>query len=336
MPGPAGGGFSGGSRGGGGFRGGGFSGGSRGGGFGGGPRGPRGPHGPHGPHFGWHYRPHYYGYGGYGYGGGCLGGLLGVFMLPIILVLFVAIILFSTFSSAISSLASGGEAYYNEAVFQEYAMQQYQAEFGADSENYENNILIVFLINEEYNGYDTICFVGDNITDSVEELFWGQDSDYGKAIYKEIQGYYKFSLASDFADIVETMQKSVMVAGVPFKTTPHHDSTIESHVTNHTDLDLSAQSLEKAVEMFTVTTDIPLVIVFDSVEEVFGKTFSQDAIFSIAISAVLLTVAIILVVNTIRNNKKTGKGGHFKNQSERNNSGQSDRSRYDGGRTDFH
>ena len=147
MPGPGGGSRGGGF--GGGSRGGGFGGGgSRGGGFGGGSRGFGGGFG--GPHHHHHYgywgprRPFFGGWYGRGYGGGCLGGLLGILLLPIILLLVVSILLVSIVGSAVANVANGGSIYYDEAAFQQYADDQYAAEFSSYS-NYENNILIVFL-----------------------------------------------------------------------------------------------------------------------------------------------------------------------------------------------
>ena len=75
-------------------------------------------------------------------------------MLPIVMMLMVGVMLFAMVGSSISNVANGGTIYYDEAVFQKYADDQYAAEFSLYS-NYENNILIVFLTNETADGYYT-------------------------------------------------------------------------------------------------------------------------------------------------------------------------------------
>jgi uncharacterized membrane protein len=161
MPGPGGGsrggGFGGGSFGGGGPRGGGFGGGSfGGGGFGHGPHGYHHHHHYHRPFFGF-YRPYGYGYGG----GGCLGGLLGVLMMPIIILIVATSLIFGVFGSFFR-VAKGGNVTYNEPELQSFANQQYAKEFSS-STAYEDNLLIVFLVNDERDGYYTIAWIGDNV-----------------------------------------------------------------------------------------------------------------------------------------------------------------------------
>ena len=73
---------------------------------------------------GWFHRPYYYG------GGGCLGGLMGMLIAPIILIMIVVIGLVSIFGTAVANLSNGGQVYYNERDFQDYANQQYINEFG--------------------------------------------------------------------------------------------------------------------------------------------------------------------------------------------------------------
>ena len=175
MPGPGGsgrgGGFSGGSRGGFGG-GGGFSGGSRGGGFHGGGFHGGHHHHPHHHHHGFwgFYRPGYYGYG-YGYGGGCLGGFIGALVLPVFLLIFAAVMLFGFVGDAFTNVANGGTSDYNEAALQAYADDCYQEHFGDCYETYEDNVLILFLANEESDGYDCIAWVGDNVQYEINDMF---------------------------------------------------------------------------------------------------------------------------------------------------------------------
>ena len=173
MAGPGGGGKGGGfSRGpSGGGRGGGFSRGSHSGGFGGG-------HHHHGHHHHHHHHHRYFGmpfffgyrrpYMGYGYGG-FYGGFIGLMMLPIIVLIIAISLIFSVFGSlgsSISNVVGGGEISYSEQKFQSYANQQYEKEFPNDS-THEDNILIVFLVNEQRDDFTTIAWIGDNINGRI-------------------------------------------------------------------------------------------------------------------------------------------------------------------------
>lgn len=302
MPGPGGGagggGFGGGSRGGG-FGGGGFGGGSRGGGFG-------------GPHFhgGWGFGPRFgYGRGFYG-GAGCLGGLLGMLMAPFILILVVAVMLFSIVGGAVSEASSGGSVNYNEQTFQAYADEQYAIEFG-DSKQYESNILIVFLANEEADGYYCIAWVGDHIHHDINMMFGDESSAFGYAMRGSINSeYYEYSLDSNLALAMEKMTSRIEQLGLDssFRAGKTSDTSIPSHVTNHSELSITEQTVNDALAAFTAATDIPVVIVVDTMENVFGKYLSMETVFILIVLVVLLIVAIVWIVKAVKNRKGSSTG----------------------------
>ncbi len=299
MAGPGGGGRSGGGFGGGSFgggRGGGFSGGggfgggSFGGSFGGSNRGGSfgghngghfgGPHGPHhhGPH---HHRPNRPFFGGWGWGpvygaGGCGGNLIAV-LLIILFIVFGAIWLFAQPSTNVTVNGRPVHVYedelvYDEKTMQDYANMRYKEVFGSYG-NYEDNILLVLLTNEEADGYYTIAWVGDNIKTEINEMF-GEYTQYGEALEKYINvNYYAYTLDMNLSDVVNAMTKNISEAGLgsSFKVDYDHDKAAESKIYNYdTRLDISAEIVDSALKNFTSTTGIPCVIVVDSAEKVFG------------------------------------------------------------------
>lgn len=327
MPGPGGGsrggGFGGGSRGGGfgGGSGGGFGGGSRGG-FGGGfgPRGPRGPYWGFGG--GWRRRPYYYG------GGGCLGGLLGMLIAPIILLLVVGVMLFSYVGTVVSNVANGGQVYYDEATFQSYADQQYAIEF-QNSTAYENNLLIVFLTNEEADGYYAIAWIGDNVKSNISDMFGDETTEFGRAMMASISNeYYAYSLDTGLASTMEKMTAKIEALGLEtsFRNDVKETGEVTSHLTNHTTLNLTEATVNAALNEFTETTGISAVIVVEDMENVFGKTIPTSDIVTILFLLVLAGVAIYLIVRTVRNRKNNsddGQNGNYNNQNNSYNNGSS-------------
>ena len=326
MPGPGGGsrggGFGGGSHGGfGGGHGGGFGGGSFGGGFGGPHFG--GPHGPHRPHYhrhygGWHHR-HYYGYGG----GGCLGGFLGMLMAPFIMLLVALVFLFSVVGSSFSALSEGGRVIYDEAAFQDYANTQYAAAFG-DSSAYEDNLLLVFLVNEESDGYYTIAWIGDNVKSEISNMFGDQSTAYGVAVLGNINSeYYAYSLDSNLATVMETMTAHVSRLGLEssFKKQSDHSVMTDPMLINSTSLALTKSTVEDALDEFTSATGIPTVIVVEDTEDVFGRGFTGEDIGIIVISLGFIALAIFLIVKAFKEKKKFKENGQNNNNNNNNSNG---------------
>jgi hypothetical protein len=283
----------GGSRGGG-FGGGSFGGGSRGGGFGGG--GHRGGfHGGFYGGFGPRHHRHYYGGG----------GLFNALMFPIFITIIITAMLISMLADGFGSILNGGRIVYNEKEFERYANNAYISEFGTSSAT-EDNILIVFLTNEEYDGYYTIAWVGENVQYKINESFGDQTTAFGSAMRSSINSeYYEFSLASNLAMAVSKMTGTVEGMGLTssFITKKDHGNMTPSHVTNKSELALNEETVNVALREFTEKTEIPMVIVIDTVENVFGKSFAPTDIVIIIALLALAVGMIIFIIKTVRKYK---------------------------------
>lgn len=285
MPGPGGGGSRGGGFGGGSFGSGGgsggFGGGSFGGNFGGSNRGGGfggsfGGHHHHGPHH------HHHGpfFGGWGWGpvrvgGGCGGGIFSL----IVIVLFIAFGAFWLFAEPGTYTINGNPVYiyeedwvYDESTMQDYANTRYKEYFG-EYDAYEDNILLVFLANQEGDGYYTIAWVGDNIKTEINEMF-GEYTEYGEYMSQYINtNYYGYTLDTNLADVVNAMSDSITGAGLgsSFKEDSGRTNVAESVIFNHTVFDITEDTVNTALKNFTQKTGIPCIIVADMVENVFGN-----------------------------------------------------------------
>ena len=306
-----GGGFGGGSRGGGGF-GGGRGGGSRGGGFGGG--GFRGGPYHRGPRFGYYHRPRffgqgprYYGYGG-GFAGGCLGGFLGAVLAPVLLLVIVISMLGTIVWGSYNNVANGGIISYDEGTFQDYADIEYNKAFG-NSDAYEDNILIVVLVNEETDYYYYIPWGGNNLDNEIYELF-DVGGAFDAAMSGSIQNYYAHSLDEDLIRVIETMTRKIDNLGLEssFKKTYSHENSPASHLENYTDLSMNKGTVDDALEEFTVQTDIPIVLVVEDMEDVFGKSLPTGDIVILVVLSVLGIVAIVSIVRVIKDRSKFKQG----------------------------
>lgn len=311
-----GGGFGGGSHGGGGFGGG--SPGGFGGGFGGGPRRPHGHYGPrfyYGPRFFWSpwRRPVYYGGGG----GGCLGGLLGsiFFIIAIVLVIFVlnAVFLFGSTSPGGTAPVGENGLIYDENTLQDFADGQYAEEFRKSSA-YEDNLLIVFLTNEDYDGYTYIAWVGDHIDQEINYLFGNENTAFGRTVNSEINTKsFKYSLDTNLAAVMNKMKDYVLALELPSSFSCKEErSGVRSHVKNLTGASLTVETLETALADFTEATGIPVVIVIEDEGDVFesySESNPQAAKPKISGDfvkiALVVIVTVVIVVLIIKSSKKS-------------------------------
>ena len=315
MPGPGGGsrggGFGGGSRGG-------FGGGSRGG-FGGGSFG-----GGRGPHY---HRPYYGGYWGprryYG-GGSCLGGMMGIILIPIVTLFLLFALLFGSvggvISGGVSSLSTGGDYAYDEQTFQRYANQKYASAFAYD-DTYEDNILLIFLTEESYDGYFCIAWVGNNIEYGVNEMFGDEYTEFGYTVQGSIASYYEFSLSSNLSNIILKMKDSVKSEinsgdGSPFITDTAAENTNKAKLYNYSELSLNSNTVDTALKQFYEETGICMSIVVDDMGDVFEKRLSTSAILLICVAIAAVVVVIVVIVKKSSKKKKDEDDGSYKKSSQ--------------------
>lgn len=329
MPGPGGGG-----RGGGGFSGGGGSrgGGYRGGGYHGGPRGPRRRR-RWGWGFGW--GPGFFWGPGY-YAGGLFGAIMGIMLLPVILVVIAAFILFAAIGGAVGAASSDGVIRYEEKDFQDYANSQYSEAFGS-STAYEDNILLVFVTTKDADGLAYIAWVGDHINLQINNAFdANNNSAFQRAIASNLSSQdYWYTLGSGIARTVNSMTQAVASLGAPSfengnavcNDTAHVQ--VSSYLVNKTDFSVPEATVNEALEAFTAETEIPIVVVVDNAESVFGVDYSAK-IVGIVICVVLVVIALLLVAAGVRRYRKYKNNGGGKGGDASENTG-ANRGSYNGG-----
>lgn len=292
MPGPGGGSHGGGGHHGGGSHGSHGGGGHRGGSYHGGMH--------HRPHRGMYYRP----YGRRYYGGGCLSSFFGMLFLPIFFIIFIFMISSSFIGNSIFDISKGGSIRYDENKFQDYADKQYANEFGTSSA-YEDNILLTILIDtDSYDEYYYIAWVGDHIKTDINYMFGNNDTVLGQVLLSSINtSSYKYSLDSNIATAIETLRLKItdMNLDSSFNCEEEHNQ-VKSHLTNKTNLDLTTETVNTALEEFTNSTGIPIVVVIDEIDNVFSKSLSGQTIFTIII-LIVLVISIIYFITRKKNNK---------------------------------
>lgn len=238
--------------------------------------------------------------------------MLGLLMFPLVILLVVSLMLFGYVGSVFANLANGGIISYNETTFQQYADKQYAQEFGSSVATYEDNVLIVFLANEERDGYYTIAWVGDNINYQINEMFGDEQTAFGRAMINSINSeYYEYSLDSNLALAMNSMTNNISALNLKssFVTEPTAESTVKSHITNKTSISITQATVNTALEAFTEETGITAVIVVDTMENVFGKNMPVGDIIFLVLMVGVIIFAIVWIVKTVKNRKNNGGNG---------------------------
>ena len=280
MPGPGGGGhgggFGGGFGGGGGFRGG----------FGGGYRPPR---------RGFFFMPFW--------GGGCLGALF----TPIICMVLAIVMMIGVIGGGLTTLFRGGNVVYNENKMQDYASRQYATIYDPSSATYEDNVLVVFLTNEDGQSYYSIGWVGDNLKSQVSDLFGNEYTALGSAMQSSINtSSYRYSLGSNLAQVTEKMETSVRNQNLD---TVYRAQKAESHAAgkvynrSNSDIQFNAETVDAALKNFTDSTDISMSIVVADAKDVFGKSLNSAAILALLLCIVLIVYAVVAIVRYVKRRK---------------------------------
>ena len=230
-------------------------------------------------------------------------------IMPVVVLIIAVTILLSSFGGALSSALHGGEVTYSEDAIQDYADEQYAAEFG-NSAAYEDHILLVFLTCEDNYYFYYIPWIGDNITGGTRDLFDSR-GELNRALNSYVNSSsYKYSLDSDLAKVVDHMKDQIVALDdFSYHTAPQADS----HLTNKTTLELTQSTVDTALESFTEATGISFVIVVDESEDVFGRTMSGDSIFALIIAVALIVLAIWLIVRAVKNRNRGDDNGNFQN-----------------------
>ena len=120
-----------------------------------------------------------------------------------------------------------------------------------------------------------------------------------------VNDFYAYSLDSNLAMVMNTMTDEVSDLGLQssFKKAYSHEKSPESHLVNYTDLSLTEETVNDSLVAFTEATDIPVVIVVEEMETVFGKTMPMEDVIILVVLAALAVVAIVIIVRTVKNRK---------------------------------
>lgn len=283
------------------------------GGYGGGPHGPHGPRGPYGPHR--YYRPYYGGFFFFPwrrpyYGYGFHGGFFALFFLPILILSIAAIFLLTSVIQLISVLAQGGVVTYDSSKFRDYALTQYEAQFDASSAGYEDNLLIVFSTVEGYDEYRVQAMIGNNIIDGITYMF-DDGAEFSRALEKHLLADdYSTSLDRCLYSAIDSITQSAQNYPSSFlkeQTVDHRSSAVINRDENLKGF--TGEYTQAALDAFTEETGIPVVLIIEDEEDIFGRGVPAYVIVSGLISLGFCIFGTVWIVKAVKAKKQSHTAG---------------------------
>ena len=163
---------------------------------------------------------------------------------------------------------------------------------------------------DTYSQYALLAWVGDHVATDINYMFGSDGTELGAAMDAAINtNSYKYSLDSNLASVVAAMEKEIVEAGLPSSfTCTEERGGVSSHLTNRTELELTEETVDAALQSFTESTGIPLVVVVDDMDEVFERSMPTSALLVLGIGAVIVVVVIWAIVRAVRKNRTNADG----------------------------
>ena len=249
---------------------------------------------------------------------------MGMILLPVILIFIIISLvgnIFGGLGSAITNVSNGGDYSYSEERMQDFADYQYAQEF-EKNQRYEDNILIVFLVDEDCTGYYTIAWVGNNIHEDIYNMFGNQYTEFGNHIIDNVSSYYEYSLSKNLSNVINKMASEIKSINPisSFDRDFGSPAGYQSHVTNKSNLEIDSDTLNTSLQYFTESTDIPIVLVIEDMGDVLEKKVAGGDITTIILAVVIGGVAIYLIVLAFKGKDGNNKDDGQTEEERRNNS----------------
>lgn len=226
----------------------------------------------------------------------------------IIFTLFFAVGFIIMFNQSSGDLLTDGKAVYDKKKMNEYIKTNYENEF-KDSATYEDNIILFFLYNEDYNEYLLDFYIGYDLSTSIYKYLntYSNSSNFDR----------NFDTSNCDDDIEKNLSNVINEITInldnnfdEYLKCNHTNDEYISKVTNSSHSELDITEIERSLINFTDTTGLSIVLVIDSMENVFGKTKDINYEFLIIFGTIVLcflmmmVYAFIIVIKNTLNDKK--------------------------------
>lgn len=227
--------------------------------------------------------------------------ICGIVLFPLLITVICLVLFFVYLSPTVAVIKDGGQINYSDEAFIKYRDEQYEKHFGSSSAK-KDNILVIFLTTENYNRYYCLAEVGENVNKHISVMYGGGSSTFGKIVLEAVpKENYKFAIDKSLASITNQMATKILNLKLDshFEKESDHSRLTESQLVNYTSLSISRETVNSALSDFTDSTDIPVVVVVDSAETVFGKVAPVSDIIFLVILLAVAGVCIFVITRKV-------------------------------------
>ena len=169
------------------------------------------------------------------------------------------------------SISSGNSrASYDETKLSDFASSQYEAFFG-NTESYEDNLLLAFVVFDDCEQFSYMTWVGDHIGPDAFQYLKGEGTWLDAMLSRQVGADYRNTLSADLDRAVrELAQKLGEDDPVGSLSCGEDSSDSPTALRNRSELDLNAKLIEEALRYFRETTGIPIVLVIEDATDIFS------------------------------------------------------------------
>ena len=183
---------------------------------------------------------------------------------------FVDFIFTAVFIILVLLISSGNSrASYDETQLSDFASGQYEEFFG-NTESYEDNLLLAFVVYEDCERFSYMTWVGDHIGPDAFQFLQGEGTWLDAMLSRQVGTYYRDTLSADLDRAVrELAEKLGEVDPMGSLSCGEDSSDSPTALRNRSDLELNTKLIEDALRYFRETTGIPIVLVVEDGRDLF-------------------------------------------------------------------
>ena len=219
--------------------------------------------------------------------------IFGISVAVLIFIVFLILVIPALFDVTIGPLLNEdsplNEVKYKESTFYEFANSQYY-ELYSETENYEGNILLVFAVYNDrdgYSRYDFVAWGGYDIDTKIDNLF---GAFFRNVVKEEIPTHYENAMTKSFKNIINQMTLKVSVVAEPSNEAVEAEF---SRLHNKSSLSIQETVVNDELIRFAQETGINISIVVEDGIDIFGAQNKNSTL------GVILRVVVVLLILTI-------------------------------------
>ncbi len=198
-------------------------------------------------------------------------------VIAVVLILFIVVL----FAAGIEEIDR------EEGELLQYGTEQYSEIFGSSSAP-DDNILFVFLLDDEEFGYSSsMGIVGDNVNGYIHIMF-EEYEDYYDLVEDLLDNTSADYFSECYAEVIDDMTDSIMAHGFysSFDAPSDRSNLVPSGIINKTKLDLNDGYIAAALNRFTEETEIPCTLLIEYEQNVYSDV--ETTLDNIGIALVIL------------------------------------------------